>query len=183
MPGARELVELTAAAVPVAVASNSPRALLDAALLHGGLSEMFPVKLAADEVTTPKPDPKMYLTACGLLERRARRRVGVRGLHDRSPVRVGRLAARRRIAGVGTRLATPTQCNRERSVDAVARKRKGDSPARGKSPSSSQAQLLRAIARPTRPAKTDPRVAPAASIATGTIEVSVRPGDRLTARK
>ncbi|MFD5243194.1 HAD family hydrolase [Amycolatopsis sp. NPDC058340] len=67
MPGARELVELTAAAVPVAVASNSPRALLDAALVRGGLTEMFPVKLAADEVTAPKPDPEMYLTACGLL--------------------------------------------------------------------------------------------------------------------
>ncbi|RSM66361.1 HAD family phosphatase [Amycolatopsis sp. WAC 01376] len=67
MPGARELVELTAAAVPVAVASNSPRALLDAALLRGGLSAMFPVKLAADEVAAPKPDPEMYLTACDLL--------------------------------------------------------------------------------------------------------------------
>ncbi|MFE6610147.1 HAD family hydrolase [Amycolatopsis sp. NPDC057786] len=67
MPGARELVELTAAAVPVAVASNSPRALLEAALVRGGLSEMFPVKLAADEVAAPKPDPEMYLTACALL--------------------------------------------------------------------------------------------------------------------
>ncbi|MEU3763698.1 HAD family phosphatase [Amycolatopsis keratiniphila] len=67
MPGARELVELTAAAVPVAVASNSPRALLDAALARGGLAEMFPVKLAADEVTAPKPDPEMYSTACALL--------------------------------------------------------------------------------------------------------------------
>lgn len=67
MPGARELVELTAAAVPVAVASNSPRALLEAALVRGGLSEMFPVKLAADEVAAPKPDPEMYLTACAQL--------------------------------------------------------------------------------------------------------------------
>ncbi|WYW15320.1 HAD family phosphatase [Amycolatopsis coloradensis] len=68
MPGARELVELTAAAVPVAVASNSPRALLEAALRRGGLSAMFPVKLAADEVAAPKPDPEMYLTACALLD-------------------------------------------------------------------------------------------------------------------
>ncbi|RSN14937.1 HAD family phosphatase [Streptomyces sp. WAC 05977] len=68
MPGARELVELTAAAVPVAVASNSPRALLDAALVRGGLAGMFPVKLAADEVAAPKPDPEMYLTACALLD-------------------------------------------------------------------------------------------------------------------
>ncbi|MFC3450356.1 HAD family hydrolase [Amycolatopsis speibonae] len=68
MPGARELVELAAAAVPVAVASNSPRALLDAALARGGLSAMFPVKLAADEVAAPKPDPEMYSTACRLLK-------------------------------------------------------------------------------------------------------------------
>ncbi len=54
-PGARELVELTAAAVPVAVASNSPRMLLEAALVRGGLSEMFPVKLAADQVSASKP--------------------------------------------------------------------------------------------------------------------------------
>ncbi len=67
MPGARELVELTVAAVPVAVASNSPRALLDAALARGGLAGMFPVKLAADEVAAPKPDPEMYLTASRLL--------------------------------------------------------------------------------------------------------------------
>jgi len=66
MPGAHELVDL-AAAVPVAVASNSPRALLDAALARGGFSEMFPVKLAADEVRRPKPDPEMYLTACARL--------------------------------------------------------------------------------------------------------------------
>ncbi len=26
---------------------------------------MFPVKLAADEVAASKPDPEMYLTACG----------------------------------------------------------------------------------------------------------------------
>lgn len=67
MPGAHRVVELAAAAVPVAVASNSPRALLDAALARGGFSGVFPVSVAADEVARPKPDPEMYLTACARL--------------------------------------------------------------------------------------------------------------------
>lgn len=65
MPGAREIVELAAAAAPVAVASNSPRALLEAALARGGFA--FAVSVAADEVARPKPDPEMYLTACARL--------------------------------------------------------------------------------------------------------------------
>ncbi|MGH3762207.1 HAD family hydrolase [Actinophytocola sp.] len=64
MPGAHELVELAAARVPVAVASNSPRALMDAALARGGLADAFPVSLAADEVARPKPAPDLYRTAC-----------------------------------------------------------------------------------------------------------------------
>ncbi|WP_328606947.1 HAD family phosphatase [Amycolatopsis sp. NBC_00345] len=67
MPGARALVELAAAAVPIAVASNSPRALLEAALARGGLADAFPVSVAADEVESPKPDPEMYLTSCARL--------------------------------------------------------------------------------------------------------------------
>ncbi|WP_020662304.1 HAD family hydrolase [Amycolatopsis benzoatilytica] len=65
MPGAHELVELAAAAMPVAVASNSPRALLAAALARGGFE--FAVSVAADEVAAPKPDPELYLTSCARL--------------------------------------------------------------------------------------------------------------------
>jgi beta-phosphoglucomutase-like phosphatase (HAD superfamily) len=61
MPGAHVLVESAAAAVPVAVASNSPRALLEAALLRGGFAGTFPVSIAADEIAEPKPAPDMYL--------------------------------------------------------------------------------------------------------------------------
>jgi HAD superfamily hydrolase (TIGR01509 family) len=64
MPGARALVEAAAAAVPVAVASNSPRALLEAALRRGGFAGTFPVSIAADEIAAPKPAPDMYLRAC-----------------------------------------------------------------------------------------------------------------------
>ncbi|MEV0948606.1 HAD family phosphatase [Rhodococcus sp. NPDC049939] len=67
MDGAHELVALIAEKVPVAVASNSPRDLLDCALKRGGFGGMFQVSIAADEVISPKPSPEMYLTACRLL--------------------------------------------------------------------------------------------------------------------
>lgn len=64
MPGALELVARVAESVPVAVASNSSRELLEAALARGGLAGRFPVSVAADDVSAPKPDPEMYLVAC-----------------------------------------------------------------------------------------------------------------------
>jgi beta-phosphoglucomutase-like phosphatase (HAD superfamily) len=64
MPGALELVELVSRHVPVAVGSNSPRALLDAVLEGCGLGGAFPVSVAADEVATAKPAPDIYLAAC-----------------------------------------------------------------------------------------------------------------------
>lgn len=67
MPGAHELVDLVAARVPVAVASNSPRVLMRAALDRGGFAGRFPVALCADDVTVTKPDPEMYLAACAAL--------------------------------------------------------------------------------------------------------------------
>ncbi|MEU2153669.1 HAD family phosphatase [Streptomyces sp. NPDC019396] len=67
LPGAAELVRACRAAVPVAVASNSPRELLDAALGSAGLAEYFTHSFAADEVSSPKPAPDLYLTACETL--------------------------------------------------------------------------------------------------------------------
>lgn len=67
MDGAAELVALTAKHVPVAVASNSPRGLLDAALRRGELTSALPISVAADEVAAPKPAPDMYLAACAAL--------------------------------------------------------------------------------------------------------------------
>ncbi len=70
MPGARELVAAVAARVPVAVASNSPRSMLEAALARGGLAGTFAVSVAADEVARPKPHPELYLVACARLGQR-----------------------------------------------------------------------------------------------------------------
>ena len=68
LPGAPELVELLAARVPLGVATNSPRALLDAALGRSGLRSTFQVSVAADEVTEPKPAPELYLRAFEMLD-------------------------------------------------------------------------------------------------------------------
>jgi HAD superfamily hydrolase (TIGR01509 family) len=67
MPGALDVVAAAARRVPVAVASNSPRAMLDAALRRGGFDGTFPVSVAADEVVAAKPAPDMYLAACEAL--------------------------------------------------------------------------------------------------------------------
>jgi HAD superfamily hydrolase (TIGR01509 family) len=63
MPGAPELVQSLAGRVPLAVATNSPSAMLNAALASSGLGEYFQVSVAADEVERPKPDPQLYLAA------------------------------------------------------------------------------------------------------------------------
>ncbi|MFI0976875.1 HAD family hydrolase [Streptomyces sp. NPDC021093] len=68
MPGAAELVTLLCAAgMPIAVASNGPRVLLDKSLTHGALSRWLPVTVSGDEVASPKPHPDCYLTACTAL--------------------------------------------------------------------------------------------------------------------
>ncbi|MDT0449734.1 HAD family hydrolase [Streptomyces hesseae] len=67
LPGAAELVRACRASVPIAVASNSPRELLDVALWSAGLAEHFTHSFAADEVRCPKPAPELYLTACATL--------------------------------------------------------------------------------------------------------------------
>jgi HAD superfamily hydrolase (TIGR01509 family) len=63
MPGARELLEHLHGRLPLAVATNSPRAMLTAALTSSGLDSFFQVSIAADEVSRPKPDPQLYLQA------------------------------------------------------------------------------------------------------------------------
>jgi HAD superfamily hydrolase (TIGR01509 family) len=63
MPGAHDLV--AALDLPMAVASSSPRGLVDAALAAAGMS--FAVTVAGDEVDHPKPSPDLYLKACAAL--------------------------------------------------------------------------------------------------------------------
>ncbi|MEV0220420.1 HAD family phosphatase [Streptomyces sp. NPDC050704] len=67
MPGAADLVARLAARVPVAVASNGPRELLDTSLVHGGLSRWLPITVSGDDVVSPKPHPACYLAACAAL--------------------------------------------------------------------------------------------------------------------
>jgi HAD superfamily hydrolase (TIGR01509 family) len=64
MPGALSIVDRIGRVLPIAVASNSPRRLLDLALERGELARKFRVTIAADEVGAPKPAPEMYLEAC-----------------------------------------------------------------------------------------------------------------------
>jgi HAD superfamily hydrolase (TIGR01509 family) len=63
-PGAIELVERLRDRVPLGLASNSPRYLVDAALQSGGFAEAFKVVVTSDDVTHHKPAPDLYLLAC-----------------------------------------------------------------------------------------------------------------------
>lgn len=68
LPGAVDLVAtLRAKRVPVAVASNSPRPVVEFSLARAGLDRSFDAVVTADDVARPKPAPDPYLRACGLL--------------------------------------------------------------------------------------------------------------------
>lgn len=69
-PGAVELVAELRGRLPLAVASNSPRALVDLALGSAGLAEGWEAIVSGDEVEALKPAPDVFLEAC--------RRLGVR---------------------------------------------------------------------------------------------------------
>lgn len=67
-PGALELVaELRKLDVPLGLASNSPRFLVDDALASAGLADAFGAIVTVDDVERPKPAPDIYLRACALL--------------------------------------------------------------------------------------------------------------------
>jgi HAD superfamily hydrolase (TIGR01509 family) len=63
-PGAVELVKRLQGRVPLGLASNSPRFLVDAALRSAGFSEPFDAIVCSDDVLRPKPAPDLYLLAC-----------------------------------------------------------------------------------------------------------------------
>lgn len=64
-PGAVALVDaLLEAGIPVAVASNSPRAFLDQVLATADVADRFAHTVAGDEVDHPKPAPDIYVEAC-----------------------------------------------------------------------------------------------------------------------
>lgn len=77
-PGAVELIQWAAANHRTALASGSPRKLIDAIVTDERISGCFEVTFSADEVGLGKPDPAVYLktaevlgvppTACVVLE-------------------------------------------------------------------------------------------------------------------
>ena len=75
--GAREAVARVAARWPLAVASSSPRALIDEALRVAELASFFRVTVASEEVGRGKPSPDVYLEALRRLGAPPDRAVGV----------------------------------------------------------------------------------------------------------
>lgn len=66
--GAEEAVRRMAARWPLAVASSSPRALIELAIGLAGLEDAFKVVVSSEEVARGKPAPDVYLRACELLQ-------------------------------------------------------------------------------------------------------------------
>ncbi len=69
-PGAVELLaRLRHERMPLGLASNATRVLVDRALATAGISqELFVATLAGDEVAHPKPAPDIYLAICEALD-------------------------------------------------------------------------------------------------------------------
>lgn len=76
LPGARGMAQiLLRHGIPIAVASNSPRHFVDAALSSAGLADLFEVIVSCDDVEHAKPAPDLYLTACEQVAAEPRRSV------------------------------------------------------------------------------------------------------------
>ncbi|MGY5765615.1 HAD family hydrolase [Brachybacterium sp. DNPG3] len=67
MPGAVETLRAIAAKRPVAVASNSPREMLDEKLATLGVADLVDATIAVEDVLAPKPAPDMYLAGARAL--------------------------------------------------------------------------------------------------------------------
>ncbi|SQC29985.1 Phosphorylated carbohydrates phosphatase TM_1254 [Rothia kristinae] len=63
LPGALELVRALAAVMPVAVASNSRRDVLDLKMRSGGYAPLLSTWVSTDDVPAGKPAPDMYAEA------------------------------------------------------------------------------------------------------------------------
>ena len=67
-PGAAELLQLVQQrSWPVAIASSSPMAIIDATLRSQGWDDVFRLRCSADNVAQGKPAPDVYLQAAKLL--------------------------------------------------------------------------------------------------------------------
>ncbi|GAA3874384.1 HAD family hydrolase [Tessaracoccus defluvii] len=67
LPGALEAVRRMGAAYPIAIASSSPRILIDTFVEAMGLGDLLRVTVSTEEVDRGKPAPDGYLRACELL--------------------------------------------------------------------------------------------------------------------
>jgi HAD superfamily hydrolase (TIGR01509 family) len=63
-PGAARLVAALHGRVPLAIASNTARSLVLAALESAPFGDAFEAIISAEEVARPKPAPDIYLEAC-----------------------------------------------------------------------------------------------------------------------
>lgn len=68
MPGAVHLLEELAGWFPLAVATNAPSDIAEAALRRAGLRRFFGPLISAEQTAEPKPAPDVYLEACRQLE-------------------------------------------------------------------------------------------------------------------
>lgn len=67
LPGAEAALERCGARAPLALASSTPRPLIDRVLAHFNLAECFSVVHSAEDEARGKPDPAVYLTAASRL--------------------------------------------------------------------------------------------------------------------
>lgn len=63
-PAAPEVVEALSAQYPLAVASSSPREIIEYVLDQAGLAGHFRALVSSDEVERAKPQPDVYIEAC-----------------------------------------------------------------------------------------------------------------------
>ena len=77
LPGARAAVRRLGRRWPLAVASSSPRELIELVIELAGLDGAFSAVVSAAEVSRGKPAPDVYLRACELLGRPPDRTVAI----------------------------------------------------------------------------------------------------------
>lgn len=68
LPDAVACVRRMASRWPLALASSSPRRLIDAVLADAGITDAFAVSVSTEEVSAGKPDPAVYQEAVARLE-------------------------------------------------------------------------------------------------------------------
>jgi HAD superfamily hydrolase (TIGR01509 family) len=64
LPGVRALLERLHGVTPLAIASNAPRAVVEAVLVAAGARSFFAEIITSEAVPAAKPSPDVYLEAC-----------------------------------------------------------------------------------------------------------------------